>query len=333
MPKRVRHTAEERLTMLLLDLVAQYRIALKQSALRPSTQKDYHARVLRYVRTLPDGAAVADLDRPSARAYLVALAERAPNSAHSDRCALTHFGKWIRAEGWSETELIGDLRLKRKKDIIRDPVPDRVIRRLFAACEQLRGKRRQVRAHALLAVFAYAALRRFEVEALQLADLNFDDACITVRDGKGGRPRKVYPCTACMEALRAWIAIRPTCAEHSAVFTRGKRPMTYAGIYSTIKAVKVAAGLPDAKITPHMFRHSSATRDADHNVPITVIQAKLGHSQITTTARYIHSNSRLQKKYAELNSLEAEPIPKQQKSAQRVAAPARSRRVDLRRQS
>jgi integrase/recombinase XerD len=51
------------------------------------------------------------------------------------------------------------------------------------------------------------------------------------------------------------------------------------------------AGLPPEvwqHMHPHVLRHSAATVLAADNVPITEIQALLGHADIRTTQRYIH---------------------------------------------
>ena len=46
----------------------------------------------------------------------------------------------------------------------------------------------------------------------------------------------------------------------------------------------------DKHISPHTFRRSFATLLNNKNVHLTTIQKLLGHSQINTTANYIHNS-------------------------------------------
>src|SRR5882724_3851587 len=68
-------------------------------------------------------------------------------------------------------------------------------------------------------------------------------------------------------------------------------PMT-GGKFKDVKGALLAAvkraGLP--KITWHMFRHSFASRLTRDGVDVVTVKDLLGHSDISTTMRYAHSN-------------------------------------------
>lgn len=49
------------------------------------------------------------------------------------------------------------------------------------------------------------------------------------------------------------------------------------------------AGLPDQNVSPHWLRHAHASHALDRGAPIHLVQATLGHTSITTTARYLHA--------------------------------------------
>lgn len=57
------------------------------------------------------------------------------------------------------------------------------------------------------------------------------------------------------------------------------------------------------RITPHVLRHSFATEMYHQKVPLSAIQAMMGHSKIDETAIYIHVSDQLQKEALEIISI------------------------------
>jgi integrase/recombinase XerD len=53
------------------------------------------------------------------------------------------------------------------------------------------------------------------------------------------------------------------------------------------------------RITPHVLRHSFATQMYHQNVPLSAIQAMMGHSKVDETALYIHISQTLQRQALE----------------------------------
>jgi integrase/recombinase XerD len=58
-------------------------------------------------------------------------------------------------------------------------------------------------------------------------------------------------------------------------------------VYRIVAAAAKRAGI-EACVSPHWLRHSHASHSLEHGAPIHLVQATLGHSDITTTARYLH---------------------------------------------
>jgi integrase/recombinase XerD len=70
---------------------------------------------------------------------------------------------------------------------------------------------------------------------------------------------------------------------------KGKTAITTTQAYRIVKAAADRVGIT-GNVSPHWLRHSHASHALDNNAPIHTVQKSLGHSSITTTERYLHSN-------------------------------------------
>lgn len=142
----------------------------------------------------------------------------------------------------------------------------------------------------------------------ELVGLDVDDIDLTRRTlrvlGKGGRERTVPFGLPAERAVGAWLAEgRPVLAgaeSGPAVFlgTRGGRidPRTVRSVvHRTVAAVEGAAD-----ISPHGWRHTSATHVLEGGADLRAVQEILGHASLATTQIYTHvSVERLRKTYAQ----------------------------------
>lgn len=318
--------------MVLTDLVAQFVTHMAQTdKLARITQGDYRRRIKRLIVYLGQGATVDVLTVTMARQHCRELATQYPSTVRPQVAACRAFCAWLIEEGWMTSNPFARIPLPKVKPVVRQPVPDKIIRKLLDTTDKLkRSAHYRARAKAVLCVLSYAALRRGELLNLRVADVDFNRDCITVRNGKGGKLRNVYPCTECIEALRDYYALRPISLSDKFFVCNRRRAMALAGLGRIIDECKTAAQIT-TRITPHMFRHSSATRDADRGVPLPIIQAKLGHKRIETTAIYIHANERSARQWKESNSIGKEGTTEKRKAA--VPVTAGRRRIVIRRSS
>jgi site-specific recombinase XerD len=173
------------------------------------------------------------------------------------------------------------------------------LRDLFAACAK--GSAAGARDAALLAVLRVAGLRRAELSALTIEDL--DRAAWTVRVlGKGNKERRAYVAQARVE-LEAWLGVRGEAA--GALFSavnKGGRPtgkrMAESSVAYVLQRMAARAGVKE--LSPHDMRRTFVGDLLDAGADIAVVQRLAGHAQVTTTQRYDRRGERAAAKAAAL---------------------------------
>jgi integrase/recombinase XerC len=122
------------------------------------------------------------------------------------------------------------------------------------------------------------------------------DAGEVIVTGKGGRTRTVPVGSKAIEALRAWLAVRPApgatgarddpCVDPLALFVSGKGwRMTPRMVQMRLKSHAQAVGVP-ANVHPHMLRHSFASHVLQSSGDLRAVQEMLGHASIASTQIY-----------------------------------------------
>jgi len=168
-------------------------------------------------------------------------------------------------------------------------------RRLLAAPDSSTPIGRRDRA--LLELLYSTGLRRAEVAALDVGDVDFVGGSVFVNRGKGGKSRLVPLGENAAAALRLYVdAVRPRFAMKPGVPAlflaaarnghSGKR-LSAASIRIRIALHAKTAGI-ERPVTPHALRHSLATHLLRAGADVRHVQAILGHSRIDTTEVYTH---------------------------------------------
>ncbi|MBI5887138.1 MAG: site-specific tyrosine recombinase XerD [Deltaproteobacteria bacterium] len=169
-----------------------------------------------------------------------------------------------------------------------------------------------LRNKAMLETLYAAGLRVSELVSLKLNGINLQKGFLTAF-GKGSKERLVPLGESAMIWLKRYIDdARPTlCAKKSPLkgsspfkglstpflflTSRGSR-MSRQNFWVVIKKTALAAGIDTAKIKPHSLRHSFATHMLERGADLRMVQAMLGHSDISTTQIYTHiTKERLKK--------------------------------------
>jgi site-specific recombinase XerD len=145
---------------------------------------------------------------------------------------------------------------------------------------------------AMIALLLFAGLRRSEVAAITFDDLDLENAQLLVR-GKGAKQRMVPLTPLVVEAIREYLYCRPqTESQHLFVSRVGGHPLHARVAGRMLQHVLQRAGLGEEHITPHRLRHTFATHLIRNGVDVRTVQELLGHADLQTTARYLHSDTR-----------------------------------------
>ena len=144
---------------------------------------------------------------------------------------------------------------------------------------------------ALLEIAFATGMRVTEIVTLDVNDVNTESRMVRCM-GKGSKERMIPMHDDAAVAVTEYIRYgRPALARHTAdkalfLNMRGER-LTRQGFWLILKNYAKDAGI-QARITPHVLRHSFATHMLRGGAPLRNVQEMLGHANISTTQVYTH---------------------------------------------
>ena len=167
-----------------------------------------------------------------------------------------------------------------------------LLRTATAQLAEAKGKAvvRALRLHCLVTLLATTGLRVSELLGLTLRQAKAERDVLTIR-GKGGRERIVPLADAARTAIDRWIEARGEEAKASPWLfpSRGRSgALTRQHFALELKGLAAVAGIPAARISPHVLRHGFATTLLEHGADLRAVQQMLGHADISTTQIYTH---------------------------------------------
>lgn len=168
-------------------------------------------------------------------------------------------------------------RLRKSHPIPRD-VSEANVKTFMVQVESLRDK-------AIFLLMLNCGLRVGEVHRLSLDDLLFENPAHLMVHGKGGKQRIAYLSHPTQKALELWLESRPVSNDRAVFISEHGKRLTVSGIQYLLRGYCEKARI---KLTAHQFRHTFGRRMAEANLPLTALQALLGHKSVRTTQIYVH---------------------------------------------
>jgi integrase/recombinase XerD len=253
-----------------------------------------------YARDLGSLAAFADarkssieaLQRKDLEAFVRHLGTSglAPRSVARAVASVRGFYRFLAVEHRRDQSAADDLRSPRSWPSLPKSLGLEDVDRLLAQPDT--ATPRGLRDKALIEVLYATGLRVSELVALRAGDLNLEDGYLTCI-GKGDKQRMVPLGHEAAEWVRRYIRdgrpqlLRKRASPWLFVNARDGGPLSRVGFWKVLKEYGLKAGLP-GELSPHVLRHSFATHLLERGADLRMIQAMLGHADLSTTQIYTH---------------------------------------------
>jgi len=149
---------------------------------------------------------------------------------------------------------------------------------------------------AILAFFFYTGARRSELIAMNWSDVDFGRKSITVRKGKGKKPRMIPMHDNLSEPLWNYLQDRLPLADNALFFSENGTRISITAVHTVVMKYIEKCGLGGKGYTIHKLRHSFATTLYQKGTDILAIKELLGHEDLNTTDIYTHTSKEHLKK-------------------------------------
>jgi integrase/recombinase XerD len=247
------------------------------------TRRAYRADIARF-RTRA-GKSLRQITLADLQQFADSLTRLAPASRYRTLSAIKSLLAFGHRIGYLPFDVGRALRLP----VIRNRLAERILPE--AELQRILSLEPNSRNRAVLTLLYASGVRVSELCGLSWRDLqpNGDGGQITVF-GKGGMtraiqvPASVWKLVTSLRTANSG-ALNPVFQSRKS--KNGGRLRSTA-VLRIVRKAAARAGI-ELPVSPHWFRHAHASHALDHGAPIHLVQATLGHANITTTGRYLHA--------------------------------------------
>ena len=169
------------------------------------------------------------------------------------------------------------------------------------------GGTNKERDYCIVTLFLNCGMRLAELVSINYTDISYSKNGVHITiTGKGNKQRMVYLNQACVDAIAAYMRVRPKdgVTDKEALFlSERKKRISPKTVQYIVKSYLEKAGLGDG-YSVHKLRHTAATLMYQHgHVDTLALKEILGHESLQTTQIYTHVSSEQLKTAAESNPL------------------------------
>jgi len=292
--------AKENLRDLFLDMIATERNASKNTLDAYRRDLDDYAQFLSGKKS-----DFTKADTHVIRNYLTELHKRELAAASVARklSAIRQMHRFLYTEGLRKDDPSAVLEGPRRGRPLPKVMTIEEVTKLLTAAHELAApgdgskdanarRLRALRLAALLELLYASGMRISELIALPASAARIKSDAIIVR-GKGNKERLVPIGEAAKRAMKSYLDVRGDDENE-----RGQRwlfpsfgesgHVTRQHVARELKTLAASAGISPEKISPHVLRHAFASHLLSNGADLRVVQALLGHADISTTQIYTH---------------------------------------------
>lgn len=231
------------------------------------------------------------VDRPVVRHYIGWMRGNglAPATVARRINSLRSFWRYLRECDYTTGDPFASISLPKRPDTTPQHLTAEEAQRVLQAAHGQTCLFNAFRDTAVLSVLLFTGIRRSELLALALPDVDPAGGTLQVLAGKGGKARLVPLLEPACAAVSDWLELRPDC-EHDRLFTsKWGAPLSKRGLASALDRALDGARVGKAGITLHSLRHTFACLLLKGGCDLYSLQRMLGHSRLDTTATYLHA--------------------------------------------
>lgn len=249
------------------------------------------------------------LTRQVFRSYLASMIDAGTAQGSIARRVSTarSFYKWLRLVGALDADPLANVSGPKQARRLPKALTLEDITNVIAAADGERPA--DLRDRALLEVMYACGLRVSEASSLSLGDVDLEQNALLVH-GKGNKQRVAVMGEPARRALERYLrhgrpkilrnpkGVRPAAGTHAVFLNRGGGRLSQRRIQLIVRKYALKAGL-DARVHPHLLRHTFATHMLDGGADLRVVQELMGHASPNTTQIYLHVTEERQRKVLE----------------------------------
>lgn len=202
------------------------------------------------------------------------------------------FFNWCVGEGYIEKNPMDNVPLpKVPKVLLTGLTTDEVI----AMMESFNNKDYlEIRNKTIIAMMSDCGLRAMEIAGLKQSDVRDTDIKVY---GKGNKERLVFISPALKKIMIRYERAKKKYFKNRIMYndnyflTYQGKAMSTVSIYNLVKEAQERVGIKGKRVSPHMFRHYFAVQSVMAGIDIYSLSRLLGHSDVSTTQRYLESLS------------------------------------------
>lgn len=243
------------------------------------------ARLSRFLHSHRLPTDVRSIDGRVVQAFAVSMSGLAPATICRALNAVSSFFSYALRSGLTTTNPVEGV-VKPKTRDVQVTIPK------LDDCRGLVEAAGSTRERAMVMLLLTTGLRRAELLDLRLANVAADLSHLTVF-GKGGKLRMVPIPDQTRQVLTAYLAERSTPSDLLFTNAAGQR-VGNTSFYRLFRRLLRRSGV-DPGVTPHSLRHQYATVLLHSGVDVKTCQELLGHADLSTTSRYLHTGDEAKK--------------------------------------